>query len=39
MAARLWLYADGLKIRPANMLIGGIPGAGKTTLLNACSHS
>lgn len=35
MAARLWLYADGLKIRPANMLIGGIPGAGKTTLLNA----
>ena len=35
MAARLWLYVDGLKIRPANMLIGGIPGAGKTTLLNA----
>ena len=35
MAARMWLYVDGLKIRPANMLIGGIPGAGKTTLLNA----
>lgn len=35
MAARLWLYVDGLKIRPANILIGGVPGAGKTTLLNA----
>ncbi len=35
MAARLWLYVDGLKIRPANILIGGIPGAGKTTLLNS----
>jgi Flp pilus assembly CpaF family ATPase len=22
-------------VRPANMLIGGVPGAGKTTLLNA----
>ncbi len=35
IASRLWLYVDGLKIRPANILIGGIPGAGKTTLLNA----
>lgn len=35
IAARLWLYIDGFKVRPANMLIGGIPGSGKTTLLNA----
>ncbi len=35
MAARLWLYVDGFRIRPANMLIGGVPAAGKTTLLNA----
>jgi flagellar protein FlaI len=35
IAARLWLYIDGFKVRPANVLIGGIPGSGKTTLLNA----
>ncbi len=35
MAARFWLYVDGLKTRPANLLIGGMPASGKTTLLNA----
>jgi flagellar protein FlaI len=35
MAGRLWLYFEGLRIRPANILIGGMPASGKTTLLNA----
>ncbi len=35
LAARFWLYSDGLGIRPANVLIGGMPGSGKTTMLNA----
>lgn len=35
LAARYWLYAEGLGIRPANLLIGGMPGSGKSTLLNA----
>ncbi|MDE1861094.1 MAG: CpaF family protein [Candidatus Micrarchaeota archaeon] len=35
MAGRFWLYAEGLEVRPANLLIGGMPGSGKTTLLNA----
>ena len=35
MAGRLWLYTEGLKLRPANLLIGGMPASGKTTLLNA----
>lgn len=35
MAGRFWLYAEGAKVRPANLVIGGMPGSGKTTLLNA----
>ena len=35
MAAKLWIYVDGFRTRPANLMIGGIPAAGKTTLLNA----
>ncbi len=35
LAARFWLYSDGLGIRPANLLVGGMPGSGKTTLINA----
>lgn len=35
VAAQLWLYLEGLCIRPANMIIAGGPGVGKTTLLNA----
>lgn len=32
---QLWLYLEGLSIRPANIIISGGPGTGKTTLLNA----
>lgn len=35
MAALLWLYVEGLSIRPGNIIIAGGPGTGKTTLLNA----
>ena len=35
VAGQLWLYMEGLSIRPANMIIAGGPGTGKTTLLNA----
>lgn len=35
LAGQLWLYIEGLSIRPANIIIAGGPGTGKTTLLNA----
>ncbi|MBI3321686.1 MAG: CpaF family protein [Candidatus Omnitrophica bacterium] len=35
VAAQLWLYVEGLRVRPANLVIAGGPGTGKTTLLNA----
>ncbi|MDP1852919.1 MAG: ATPase, T2SS/T4P/T4SS family [Candidatus Omnitrophota bacterium] len=35
IAAQLWLYVEGLGIKPANLIISGGPGTGKTTLLNA----
>ncbi len=35
VAAQLWLYLQGMSIRPANIIIAGGPGVGKTTLLNA----
>ena len=35
IAAQLWLYIEGLCIKPANIIISGGPGSGKTTLLNA----
>jgi len=35
VAGQLWLYIEGLSIRPANIILAGGPGVGKTTLLNA----
>ena len=35
LAALLWIYMEGMNIRPANILILGAPGSGKTTLMNA----
>lgn len=35
LAARFWLYSEGLGVRPANLLVGGMPGSGKTTIINA----
>jgi flagellar protein FlaI len=34
-AGQLWLYLEGLSVRPANIIISGGPGTGKTTLMNA----
>ncbi len=34
-AGQMWLYIEGLSVRPANVIIAGGPGTGKTTLLNA----
>jgi flagellar protein FlaI len=35
VAAQFWLYVEGLRVKPANIIISGGPGSGKTTLLNA----
>lgn len=35
LTAQLWLYVEGMSVKPANIIIAGSPGAGKTTLLNA----
>ena len=35
LAAQLWLYIEGMAVKPANIIISGGPGSGKTTLLNA----
>lgn len=35
LAAQLWIYVEGMSVRPANIIIAGGTGTGKTTLLNA----
>ena len=35
LAAQLWIYVEGMSVKPGNIIIAGGPGAGKTTLLNA----
>jgi len=35
VAAQLWLYSEGLGVKPANILVAGAPSSGKTTLLNS----
>jgi len=38
VAAALWLYVEGLGVRPANILIAGGAGTGKTTLLSCLAQ-
>jgi len=35
VAGQIWMYLEGMSIRPANIMIAGGPGVGKTTMLNA----
>ncbi|MEM5811936.1 MAG: ATPase, T2SS/T4P/T4SS family [Candidatus Aenigmatarchaeota archaeon] len=35
--AYLWIFVDGLKLKPANIIIAGQPGSGKTSFLNMLS--
>jgi len=34
-AGQLWVYLEGMSVKPANLIIAGGPGTGKTTMLNA----